>query len=190
MTMESIKSSNGFSYYGDRKGWLIALSQHYNADALTRSNFRIAARSLGIDIDLGLFDPFSGPNGMNDDDTAAIESYGGAAGRGQWLLVKPGSTAETAAEEILERIDRDTFLDEEDYSDLEREEGLEFVSDAIKYRWSNHEWATEEFVAEVAYTFLYNSQYPWLNWPKFNKSRVDRENLAEATWQARKEKKR
>ena len=190
MTMEPIKSSNGFHYHGDRKGWLVVLSQHYDADALTRSNFRIASRSLGIDIALGLFDPYSGPNGMNDDDTAAIESYGGAWGRGQWLLVKPGSKAETAAEKILERIDQYPSLDEEDYSELEYKEGLEFVSDAVKERWRSHDWATEEFVAEVAYIFSCNSQDTWLNWPEFNGARVNRELLAEATWQARKEKKR
>ena len=135
--MEPIGSSNGFIYYGDRAGWYVAYSQHAsNEDTVAESNFRTMARALGID---NIGDPYDGPNGQNADDTAAVESYGGAFGRGQYLLVKPGSPAEAQAREMLERIADYPLLDDDDYSELEYEKAYAEAVDSLRYRmaWRN-----------------------------------------------------
>lgn len=150
--METISSRNGFMYYGEREGWLVAYGQHAsNDDTVAESNFRTMAHALGID---NVGDPYGGPNGQNADDTAAVESYGGAFGRGQYLLVKPGSRAESEALEMLDRIADYPLLDEDDHSELEYANAHTVTAGEIHYRYRHTEWADDDATNWIASAYL------------------------------------
>jgi hypothetical protein len=104
--MQPIKSSgaDSFVYYGEREGWLIALSQHRDSDALGRSNWAvITADVLSV-----------------SDEDAAIESASHfLVGWVEYLLVRPGSSAARRAQEWRDRLDNYPIANEEHYSMLE-----------------------------------------------------------------------
>lgn len=182
--MESIGSRNGFSYYGERAGWLIAYGQHASADDnVAESNFRVMARALGID---NVGDPYDGSNGENADNTAAVESYGGAFGRGQYLLVKPGSEAEMQAREMLARIADYPLLDEEDHSELEYASAHTVTAGEIHYRYRHTEWADDDATNWIASAYLSLHNYgsdartDWEATPWGKQSQQDRDTLAAA----------
>ncbi len=101
--MERMQSREGFSYFGERRGWLIAATQAPDwGDALQRSNFRSMLARLG---------------GESDD--VAVEYAGGAFGSIDFLLVRPGSTAATEAERLTSKLEDYQVVDEDDLSNLE-----------------------------------------------------------------------
>lgn len=105
-TLEPIRSdpAASFVYYGEREGWLIALNVHRDSDALERSNWRIITPSILA----------------ADPNDAAIERMNHwAVGWIDYLLVRPGSPAQTAAEGWAERLANYPVADEEDFSALE-----------------------------------------------------------------------
>src|SRR5262245_28487006 len=116
VNLPAIKSSaaNAFIYYGEREGWHIALSQHRDSDALDRSNFAVISQdvlSVPADTDSDLGD-------------AAIESSSHfLVGWVEYLLVRPGSSAERRALEWREKLEDYPCADEMHLSEIEwREE--------------------------------------------------------------------
>lgn len=154
--LPTIGSGNGLIYYGGREGWYVVAEQNASGDALDESNFRVMARALGID---NVGDPYNGPNGQNADDTAAVESYGGAVGHGQWLLVRPGSPAEDAAREMLARMDDYPVLDGEDYSELEYQNAHYGISEELRWRYSGRAWLTDAARDWIASAYLSAHDY-------------------------------
>lgn len=168
--MNPIGSRNGLIYHGEREGWLVAYSQHYDADYVTRSNFRVMARAFGLEAG----DPYDGPNADGED--AAIESYGGAFGKGQWLLVRPGSACEAQAAEMLERIEDYPILDDEDASQIEMQDALDaaesFISD--RYRLSELPYAAIARAFVSHFMRHGTGEYPCdeYRWPREDDPRV------------------
>ena len=96
-----------FSYYGPREGWYITLSQHRDSDALERSNWSVITEVM-----LRWFP-----------DDAAIERMNHwAVGWIEYLLVRPGTPAVTAAEGWRDRLANYPVADEEHHSMLEYDE--------------------------------------------------------------------
>ena len=175
--LPTIGSRNGLFYYGDREGWYVVAGQNASGDALEESNFRVMARALGID---NVGNPYDGPNGQNADDTAAIESYGGAAGHGQWLLVRPGSPAEDAAREMLARMEDYPVLDDEDYSELEYQNAHYGVSEELRWRYRNSAWLTDAARDWIASAYLSEHDYGYEAGTDWDSRRQDRDTLAYA----------
>jgi hypothetical protein len=103
---------DSFAYWGDREGWRVALSQHRDSDALDRSNWDIIATDV-------LSVPTDGEpeDGLED---AAIESVSHfLVGWVEYLLVRPGSSAERRALEWRERLENYPVADETHYGMLE-----------------------------------------------------------------------
>lgn len=109
-------SANSFIYYGDREGWHIALSVHRDSEAIDRSNWEVITADV-----LAVPDDGDPEDGLPD---AAVESMGHwAVGWVEYLLVRPGSSAERRALEWAEKLDNYPIADEEHCSELEwREE--------------------------------------------------------------------
>ena len=152
ITMRPIRSSGAesFAYYGDREGYLIALSQHRDSGALERSNWSVITE-----------DVLSVPDtGVSDFGDAAIERASHwAVGWAEYLLVRPGSPAAIRAQDWLNRLENYPVANEEHFSELEyleewcvrcdsgtREEHptgrcgkfrSENDADEIRYRWQN-----------------------------------------------------
>jgi hypothetical protein len=105
-------AEHSFAYYGDREGWSIALTVHRDSEALDRSNWEvITADILAIPTD---GDP---ADGLPD---AAIESASHfLVGWVDYLLVRPGSSAERRALEWREKLDNYPVADEDHYYELE-----------------------------------------------------------------------
>lgn len=107
--MQAIKSNSAecFVYYGEREGWLVALSQNRDSDALERSNWSVISSDI-----------------MNADrDNVAIESVSHfLVGWVEYLLVRPDSPAATRAEEWLDRLESYPIADEDHFSALEWQE--------------------------------------------------------------------
>lgn len=100
-------AAESFAYWGEREGWYIALSQHRDSDALDRSNWRTIAP----------------PMLAAHPDDAAIESMSNwAVGWVEYLLVRPGTAAETAALEWRDNLADYPVADESDWSALEWED--------------------------------------------------------------------
>ena len=100
--MERMQSRQGFAYYGEREGWLIAATQAPDwGDALSRSNFRSMLAKLG---------------GESED--VAVEYTGGALGKIDYLLVRPETDAATRAEALNARLADYPLVDEDDATEL------------------------------------------------------------------------
>lgn len=121
--MEPIGSHDGFAYFGEREGWLIAEAQHRDSEALERSNFHCFTRAME-DID---------PSGEH----YAVESMNHwAVGWVEYLLVEPGSACEAVAIECRERLADYPVLDEENWSNEEYAEALEVVTSEVDgFNW-------------------------------------------------------
>jgi hypothetical protein len=97
-------AAESFAYYGDREGWLIALSQHRDSDALGRSNWRVIVPPMLAD----------------HPEDAAVESMNHwAVGWIEYLLVRPGTKAAAKAEEWVDKLDSYPVADEMDWGELE-----------------------------------------------------------------------
>lgn len=104
--MQRIHSTTGFIYYGEREDWLIAATQAPDwGSVLQRSNFRSMLAKLG---------------GESED--VAVEYAGGAVGKIDYLLVRPGSPAAVEAERLNARLSDYPVVDEEDLGELEYSE--------------------------------------------------------------------
>ncbi len=132
-------SYDGLMYYGERAGWSLVDSLGYDPTALDRANFAALAQAMG-------FEPTPlddrGDFGGDDTDDVAIENYGGAFGKGQWLLVRPGSEAERIAYECHAKMDDYPVLDEELWSEFESDDEVENVTQALQSEWDRDTLAT------------------------------------------------
>jgi len=106
---ETLRGSDArsFIYYGNREGWLIALSVHRDSDALERSNWEIVSEHLIREC---------------GDDVAVERMNHWAVGWVDYLLVRPGSSAIEPALKWKERLANYPVADEEHYSMLEYDE--------------------------------------------------------------------
>lgn len=97
-------------YFGDNGDWLIVYAMHRDSDCLARSNFRAMLKSLG-----------------GESDTVSIErSSHWAVGWVEYLIIAPDCAEKIAiAQKQLERIENYPVLDEDDFSEEEREEANE-----------------------------------------------------------------
>ena len=105
-TLEPLHGSaaHSFAYWGERDGWLIALSQHRDSDTVDRSNWRTI-----VPLMLTAYP-----------DDAAVESASHwAVGWVEYLLVRPGSPAAVEAQRWADRLASYPLADEEDYGELE-----------------------------------------------------------------------
>jgi len=113
VTLSRIGSEPGFAYWGEREGWLIALSVHRDSDALDRSNWGVITKDV-------LSVPDSGENDLGD---AAIEGASHfLVGWVDYLLVRPGTPAAERALEWRERLEDYPVADEMHMSELEWDE--------------------------------------------------------------------
>lgn len=116
------------AYFGDRGDWFVAYAVHRDSDALERSNFRVLKR------DLEARDPTG--------EAVAVErARHWAVGWIDYLLVDPACTplVEQAAE-WRRRLTDYPVADEMDWSELEYEELVEYVSrGAYNYDDARHE---------------------------------------------------
>lgn len=101
-----IRSSGAesFAYFGDREGWLIALSVHRDSDTVERSNWRVIVPAMQHEY---------------PDDTAVECMNHWAVGWIDYLLVRPDSSVAERAQEWAARLAGYPLADEEDYSELE-----------------------------------------------------------------------
>lgn len=159
---------DSFAYWGDRPDWLVAYSQHRDSDCLERSNFRSFARELGLMVGEPLSD---GSSRSGDTEDAAIESCSHfLVGWVEYLLVRPGSEAETAADAMLARLDDYPVVDDEDWSNLEHEEACLTVENFIQS--NGRYWPVDASDAALFIVQQWNDT-SWLvdNWPDLKDSR-------------------
>lgn len=157
-------------YYGDHRGWYIVASRHYDCDPVTDANFRTLAESLGIErIEFDAYETEYRDNATDDQsETAAIESYGGAFGRGQWLLIDPDSAESMAiVQNAYERMADYPILDEERWSDIETEREMESVTQALTNRYlyaamdsDMRKWIAFEFLGQCNDPSRYVDAWP------------------------------
>jgi hypothetical protein len=98
--------------------YYVFLGQNRDSDALTRSNFRAALKRLG------------GETGEDDNGISLVtvvrESHW-ACGWIEWIAIHESNTAGIAlANEMLEKIDDYPCLSEDDWSELEYTEAMEY----------------------------------------------------------------
>lgn len=106
------------AYWGERSDWLIAYTTNLDADCLGRSNWRSFIKALGGS-------GGEGAKGTQDvSETVAIEeAKHWACGWVQYLIVHPDAKEQIAiAEAIIEKLDGYPVVDEDDWSQLERDE--------------------------------------------------------------------
>lgn len=105
-TLEPLRGSAAasFAYWGEREGWLIALTQHRDSDALDRSNWRTIVPAMLAD---------------HPDDAATETVSHWAVGWVEYLLVRPGTAAADAAQRWADKLADYPVADEEDYGNLE-----------------------------------------------------------------------
>jgi hypothetical protein len=146
-------AAHSFAYYGNREGWLIALSVNRDSDALARSNWSVITADL-----FGRYG--EGPETEHAEDMAIERMHHWACGWVDYLLVRPGSEAAQAANVWREKLDEYPVADEASFSELEFSEewctrcdrgtraehplhGCPFRSadeaDEIRYRWTHRE---------------------------------------------------
>jgi len=120
------------AYFGERLHWLVAATVHRDSDCLERSNFRSFLKLLG-----------------GEGEQVAIERASHwAVGWLDYLIIDPEATElVTKAEEALAGLENYPVLDEEDFSELEREE-----ADQI---WKN----CYDVKERIAYVRKYSSQF-------------------------------
>lgn len=97
-------AAESFAYWGTRTGWRIALSQHRDSDALDRSNWRTIVPAMLAE---------------HPDDAATETMSNWAVGWVEYLLVRPGTAAESAALAWRERLDDYPAADDDDFGALE-----------------------------------------------------------------------
>jgi len=105
--MQPIRSNSAqaFVYYGEREGWLIALSQHRDSEALDRSNFAVISADL---------------RGRFPDDVAIESTSHFLVGWVEYLLVSPDNAdAVAAAEAWRDRLADYPVADEMNLSEIE-----------------------------------------------------------------------
>lgn len=109
------------SYYGDNPEWLIVYATHRDSEAIERSNAT------------EIQDRLSKVGEENED--WAIEGFGHwAVGHGEYIIVRPGTNAQTEAELIQSELADYPVLNEDAYSDLEHEEAFESCLSEVRYR--------------------------------------------------------
>ena len=115
--METLKSHDGFAYWGESEGWGIAVSIHRDSDALERSNFRV------IRDDLETRFP----------DDIRIETFSNSlVGWSESVLVRPDSEAWKAAEDWLAKLADYPVADDEAWSEEETTEALESAAEFVR----------------------------------------------------------
>jgi hypothetical protein len=110
MMLPELKGSSAaesFMYWGERKGWLYALSQHRDSEALTRSNWRVIVPQMLAEY---------------PEDAAVEQFHDAMVGWTEHLLVRPGTPAAAAAEKWHEKLENYPIANEEDFSALEWDE--------------------------------------------------------------------
>lgn len=170
--MEPIGSSYGFMYHGEREGWLIAYG--YSEVSST------AEQCMDQSNIAEMCEHFRSAGAINGEDYA-IETFGGAFGRGGYLLVRGGSECERIAIELRARLADYPILNEEDWSDREWDAGYETILD----------WARSEYPDIDAETLAsaFSEHTDSLSefcdrWPNRDYAR-DRETIAKALWKSR-----
>lgn len=109
------------AYWGECSDWLVVATTHRDADCLTRSNYRCLIQLMGGKGTEGA----KGSQSINDN-VRIEEASHWAVGWVQYLIINPEAKELVAlAEQALERLEDYPVLDEEDFSELEREEADE-----------------------------------------------------------------
>lgn len=122
-SMKPIGDLYSFAYWGDNPDWLVA---HGWADAASD-----AQRTLDQSNTHTMIARFESA-GCVAEECFALETFGGAFGRGAYLIVRPGSTAERIARECLAQIEDYIVLDEDDWSEREDENRYESLIEWAK----------------------------------------------------------
>lgn len=137
-TLNEVRNTPGasFAYWGERGDWAIAYTIHRDSDALERSNFKALRADMEAECDA---------------DDWAVETCGHwLVGHLEHLLARPGTRAEELANEARERLEVYPVLDEEAFSEEEREVALD--SAATAFRCYGYGWDKEE--SEAAAPFI------------------------------------
>lgn len=119
--MQAIGTSPYLMYWGEHADWLIASATNESGDvydSVKRSNHRVMLAALNA------IDP--------DGEAHTVETYSGAFGCGEWLLVAPGSECEREVTAMLERIEDYPVLSDDDLTDLESEDQYETAVFALQ----------------------------------------------------------
>ena len=176
--METIGSRDGFTYWGESRGWGIAVAQHRDSDALTRANFRVIRDDLA----------------SRYPDDVTIESCSHwLVGHVEYVLVRPDSPAWIAAEEWRAKLNDYPCADEEEWSREENQESLESTVEFIRseLRWFDGDRERLAYHIQDHYRGG-NGELPGLDytgWPELDKSERnnDRDDLAAALRDYRRE---
>lgn len=170
--MQPIGSGYGFMYYGGREGWLIAYG--YSEVVSTAEQCMDQSNIAEMLAQFQAVDP--------DGDDHAVETFGGAFGRGGYLLVRGGSECERIAIDLRARLADYPVLNEDDWSEREWDAGYSTIMD----------WAQSEYpgidAETLASAFIEACQYSGANdfcdrWP--DRDGIDRDAIAKALWKSR-----
>lgn len=169
--MDTIRSVYGFSYHGEREGWFIAAGYWEAGDTRT-----YLLDTSNID---AMCAEFRAEGAIPEDDFD-VETFGGAFGKGGYLLVRPGSIAETVARKLRAMLEAYPVLDEDDWSNREWDAGYETIED-----WARSEYPNLDTAAlAAAFAEACDSVSEYVDcWP--NRDGYDRDCIAAALRKAR-----
>lgn len=146
VALRAVRNQDSFAYFGDRGHWLMAIGQHRDSEALTRSNFRTVHKDLET--------RFSG--------SVAIERFNHwAVGWNESVLIDPSNVdAVNAAGDWQARLDDYPVADDDDFSDLEYGETLESIEacglDAVMM---GHSTPPESWDCPNGYRYSYTCEH-------------------------------
>lgn len=169
--MDTIRSVYGFSYHGEREGWFIAAGYWEAGDTRTYL--------LDMSNIVEMCEQFRSASAINGEDYA-IETFGGAFGKGGYLLVRPGSIAETVARKLRAMLEDYPVLNDDDFGDREWDAGYETILDWARSEYPNLH--AETLAAAFAEACDSVSEYVDC-WP--NRDGYDRDYIAAALRKAR-----
>lgn len=158
--MQAIGKSPYLMYYGEHEDWLVASATNESGDvydSVKRSNHRVMIAALNV------IDP--------DGEAHTVETYGGAFGRGEWLLVAPGSECEREVIAMLARIEGYPVLNDDDWTELESEDQYETAVFALQ---SDSPYCLSESEARAAAQYVI--QWAWQSYESggYGREPIDR----------------
>lgn len=151
--MERVTPRSSFAHYGDNADWFIAIGTHRDADALTRSNFRVIRDDLS----------------ERFPDDVMVESFSHfLVGWTEAVLVRPDSDAYRVAEEWESKLADYPVADEEDWSREESDESLgsitEFVRCELRFIDPSHAEDVAGFICSADWPETIGMDYG-IGWP-------------------------
>lgn len=170
--METMGSRDGFAYFGDREGWLVAYGYWDSASA--------GERCLNASNIAAMCEAFTEAGAESGEDFA-IETFGGAFGRGGYLLVRPGTECERIAAELRERMNDYPALNEDDWSERENEAEYENLTDWARSEYPSVDagWLASAMQRHCAEPSAYLESWP-------DRDGFERDAIAAALREARK----